>query len=950
MVNNKKSAYYVSAFHIVFFISLFFSISTFAQKSQLTGKVSDENESLIGATLQLKNSTSNIVIGTISEADGFFSFEVSPGKYFLTASFIGYQEFTKEINISENKNAPLNIILKKGISLPSAIITYDRSNGKESIKIPASISTVSSERINKIPVSGAENHLSKIHGVHVANIGIDRKEIALRGLNQPLNNELLVLNDFLPQWSASDGNFVYNAMPIPSIDLERIEIIRGGLGPTYGPGAVYGVVHFVSQSPFNSPGTSIQINSGSRNYFGTAFRHADVFGEKENWAYKLVGEFTSGNDWELDKNDPDDFQLIAGDINPRNYLSQKARLKGEVRYRFGKNKKSELINTSSYTHSKFLLTAPDAIQVNGTELFINQLRFRSGGFWVQGSVSQAFGEPSEVLRVEDPIENEKPFQLYNRNFTYGVQSQYAFDIINDRQNIIIGADFIRKKLNSKDPRKNLLNELGIEERATNYGRFENRAEATTYGAFIQSNTEIIKNKLNIISSFRLDGQQVNSNRLLPSPYLGLNYQVNSKNTFRISAQRGWTNIPLSNFYRDRELTFVRDIGNIDGFTFRRENGQPLYSFGPAVQLAFFAQINPDFGAYETSINTAHNAVLNGLEFFISSNLNNVEELERVGFLSNEWQSIFFDLFPLISPSENSLNNEELIYTLTQITGQPVSPEQLNNIAPLKDYHWDIFEFGYQGFFREKLNVNFDVFYNRAEHTQLETIVTPSISLRNSSLFNQARAVFEKNEELVGLLSSVGLSLDDWMNVYENFASAPMYIWETEENNQLINGQSELIQSTFLTPKGIDFWGLSLDLRYALRNDLNIYGSYSHLSKEQWNDEELGMPGTGFRKTMNAPPHTIKLGGSYFPEKGFSFSADAIWEDSFPFLERTFVGEIGSRFLINGSIGYDFSSYFEKIKNVQLNLSVSNIFNQPYRSFLGAPKIGRFALLSLSVGI
>ena len=39
--------------------------------------------------------------------------------------------------------------------------------------------------------------LSKLHGIHVATTGVDRHEISLRGLNGPLNNQLLVLHDFV---------------------------------------------------------------------------------------------------------------------------------------------------------------------------------------------------------------------------------------------------------------------------------------------------------------------------------------------------------------------------------------------------------------------------------------------------------------------------------------------------------------------------------------------------------------------------------------------------------------------------------------------------------------------------------------------------------------------------------------------------------------------------------
>ena len=513
---------------------------------------------LTGVTVQLKNNQGDFTAVDLTDEKGHFQFNVPTGNYSLIATYVGYETYSSFTDIS--KNDSLVIYLKKGIDLITAVVTYDRTLGRKMIDLPASISVLSSEEIKKVPVMGVESRLSKIHGINVSAVGIDRNEIALRGLNKPLNNQLLVLTDYLPQWSASDGNFIYNAMPIPPIDLERAEVVRGGMGTTYGPGAIYGAVHFITRSPFNDPGTSLQIFGGNQSFFGGAFRHAGILGNKKKWAYKIVGEYTHAEEWSFDENDPEDLSLVAGDITPRDYKTEKIRLRGELRYRFGEKKKSEFINTFSYTENSFLLTAPDAIQVQGANVFTHQLRFRSGGFWLQGSWNQSFGDPALVLRIPDPVETEKPYHSYVRNFTWGFQGQYAWDVWEEKHTIVAGADYTRRELNSKDPRHELLKENGITERSTNYGRFENRAEASTYGFFVHSDVELIENKLNLNASFRTDINQINANKPLFSPFIGLNYHIKKNHTLRFSAHRGWTNIPMSRLLQRPEIIFRPGFG------------------------------------------------------------------------------------------------------------------------------------------------------------------------------------------------------------------------------------------------------------------------------------------------------------------------------------------------------------------------------------------------------
>jgi len=84
-----------------------------------------------------------------------------------------------------------------------------------------------------------------------------------------------------------------------NLDIDRIEVVRGPGSALYGPGVTSGVIHFISKSPIDKPGTSVELVGGQLNTFGISARHAtkvsDKFGFKINAVVKKGDEFTLDN-------------------------------------------------------------------------------------------------------------------------------------------------------------------------------------------------------------------------------------------------------------------------------------------------------------------------------------------------------------------------------------------------------------------------------------------------------------------------------------------------------------------------------------------------------------------------------------------------------------------------------------------------------------------------------
>src|SRR6056297_869642 len=83
-----------------------------AQQGTLRGKIIDEEtgETLIGATIRVKDKT----IGTISDFDGKYSLQLTPGTHTIQVSFVSYETKTfPGMTIQAGQVTELNVNLGK---------------------------------------------------------------------------------------------------------------------------------------------------------------------------------------------------------------------------------------------------------------------------------------------------------------------------------------------------------------------------------------------------------------------------------------------------------------------------------------------------------------------------------------------------------------------------------------------------------------------------------------------------------------------------------------------------------------------------------------------------------------------------------------------------------------------------------------------------------------------
>lgn len=201
---------------IIFFIMYAMMVS--AQKQTLFGYIRDAKtgESLIGATLIMDDNG----IGTVSNNYGFYSIRIPQGKHRLKCSFLGYEPFTKQIELNSQTNLNIELQVKES-KLNEVLIKSNLNNRITNNEMNSQNLSVSV--IRQMPATMGESDLVKslqlLPGIQATNEGTTN--LSVRGGSYDQN---LFLLDDAPVYNPSHalGFFsVFNTDAIKSVKVYK---------------------------------------------------------------------------------------------------------------------------------------------------------------------------------------------------------------------------------------------------------------------------------------------------------------------------------------------------------------------------------------------------------------------------------------------------------------------------------------------------------------------------------------------------------------------------------------------------------------------------------------------------------------------------------------------------------------------------------------------------------
>ncbi len=235
-MHNTKIMLYRKTLLTLLFISL--SLLTYAQrKGTIYGYVKDGNETIIGASIKLKNTQ----IAGMTNNSGYFELNsIIPGSYTIEVSYIGYLKINKQILIKEGQRISLDFSLQKDLKQLEEVAV----NGKtQSRKIKES-----GFAVNSIDTKQYANTNSDINQILSRSSGVKIREQG--GLGSDFNFSINGLSgshikffiDGIPMESYGSGMSLNN---IPINLAERIDVYKGVVPAFLGSDALGGAVNII---------------------------------------------------------------------------------------------------------------------------------------------------------------------------------------------------------------------------------------------------------------------------------------------------------------------------------------------------------------------------------------------------------------------------------------------------------------------------------------------------------------------------------------------------------------------------------------------------------------------------------------------------------------------------------------------------------------------------------
>ena len=266
-----------------------------AQVSIVNGFVYDQESS---EPLAMANiSVAGTQLGTTSDANGFFSLQVSGRENVtLQVSYIGYKKIETTVSPGSGPHA---IYLVRDVIMGREVVISASRLDETIMETPLTIQKVSLKRIQNAPSGDYFGDLGTMRDVEVINNSIGFKIFNARGFNTtaPLRVVQFIdgVDNQLPTINIVPGNM----FGVNDIDIESIEVISGPASAMYGPNAMQGVVSYHTKSPFRYRGVTLMVKGGNREYGEAQFRYADVFANGK-LGFKITSSYMTAKDWVAD--------------------------------------------------------------------------------------------------------------------------------------------------------------------------------------------------------------------------------------------------------------------------------------------------------------------------------------------------------------------------------------------------------------------------------------------------------------------------------------------------------------------------------------------------------------------------------------------------------------------------------------------------------------------------
>ena len=919
----------------------------------LTGEVTGpDGAPLAGVTVRAaaQSDTSHAHF-TTTHADGIFLFRsLAPGLYAVRISLLGYLPLSRNEMLSNGGKVTLNVQLEEApIGSQEVIVTASR-HSENATNAPASVTVVSAQAIQQQVLSTPTDILSSVPGIDVAHEGIAMSTYSSRSFHSVFGSDMLTMNDYHSLEVPAIGGFYGILIPEIPADIERVEIVRGPGSALYGPEAAAGVIHFISKSPFESQGTDVSVAGGERDYFDGALRYAQAV--SDNVAFKVSGHILRANDWSIADDPKEDtarknaqatLDVLHGPAGSTNIPASEIDSLSRIGNRdslvevysvdaradaiLGDNSTANVSGGLTRIVNQIALTEDfGGAQIKNWqyEYLLGHVNF--GDLFVQGAINHNDTKDSYFLVTGAPI--------IDRSTTYNAQIQDQYDSI-EHEKLTYGADF---------------NAIHPVTEGTLYGQDDGHANISIFGAYLQSQTSLFDNALDVVLSGRLDKHNYLTNPIF-SPRAATVYHFASDQLVRAMYNETYLFPSVTDLYAD--ILFASDpFGfNAAGLGY----GPNIRYVAPYVSgIHFIANADGSYNMNSTldtgapiPTSQAGSALWPALQSVANAQIHKLISDTNAAKLASA-------IFSNIGAPSSKLVNAYLAY-LNLNAKSPTDPKFLPtsqpiDLSPVQAQHQRTLEMDYQGSFAKSVQFEVDAYQTHYTAIRASTVaLTPNVFLNGPQLYKYL------DDSLTARLKPLGVP-QDTINSYASLlanglAQVPLGVVQpTGGAANEAHPYDVLIGTRGYLENAITFYGVDCFTTIKANEDWTFDGSFSWLNKYYWYASELNSTADSTQQSpfsLNMPRYRFSIGARYSGlANGLSVELRDRWSDAFKMNDNYYIGDVGARHVLDLTVNYRIESGdpASAWNNLLLTLSVTNLLNNYHQDFIGAPFIGRLAVL------
>ena len=866
-----------------------------AQTGTLAGRVMDAEtgETIANAVVRVLEPGGQEVAGDLTDSDGRFELQVPPGVYEVEVTSLGFATRRIETTVAAGAGEPMSIALVvEAVQLNPIIVSASRRPQKR-LEAPAAVETVEKEEIRERAAPTVIDHVKGEAGVDVAQTGLAQSNVVARGFNNIFSGALLVMSDYRYAQVPSLRVNAYNFIPATNLDLERVEIVLGPGAALYGPNSANGVMHLITSSPIDDPGTTVSLAAGERAVMHGEVRHAQRI--REDMGIRISGQYFRGNDWRFidpaEQEARDDAIVSDPDtkIGLRDFDQERWAMEGRFDVRAWDDGELVLSAGVNTQLSSIELTGLGAGQAQDWRYTYAQARLRKGRFFAQTFANFSESGETFLLRTGMPIIDE--------SYVLAAQAQHATPI-GTRELLTYGVDYQHTV-----PRTE----------GTITGRNEDDDTIDELGGYLHSETGLTE-QLELVAAARLDWHN-RLEDLVFSPRAGLVYRPQETQNFRVTYNRAFSTPTTNNLFLDLVAGRIpvgpvgydiRTLGTPEsGFTFSRDcpggfdEGLCMRSpFAPGTELPANASV-----------------LWNGI----------VDALAPAEVRP---------LLPLVQDPGAAVGTVLRRFDSTALTFVPddVGPVDIDRITPTITTTAEI---GYKGLIGNRLVVAGDVY-----RSEVEDFVTPLRVETPTVFFDPVTVAAFLTERLSGVLPPEQLG-PTVAQLTTALAQVPV---GTIVPDQVDQPDVLLAYRNF---GNVDFWGADVSAEFLVTDAWMLKGAASWVNTECFDFD--GVPGCAglLDVSLNAPKRKGSLGVRY-RDAAHDFTAEVQgrFVESFPMNTGVFIGRVPGYGLVDANM----EVAIPWVAGASFAITAYNVLDQRHREFVGAPELGRLVLARLSYQI